>query len=186
MSDDRREFRKHVLRSVFEQSLDERVDRYLSVSHQWVTGDSHFALASAECIELYQDGYFTSCIMVSQSVGEGILKFVALRNGIEPSNYKSRQELATYLVQSRVISQDFADAFIRIWESYRNDFHHMNPPVSGVPLEATAMSNVLDLSVIEREIFECRPGPNGSIVPVNRIYWDVAPDGSVPVFLRLG
>ncbi len=54
------------LRSSLEQSIDQRVDRYLEINHQWIIGNHYFAAASAECIELYRDGYFISTVMVSE------------------------------------------------------------------------------------------------------------------------
>jgi len=185
MSDEQRELLKKTLESLFHQTLDVRIDRFLSVNHQWITGGHHFARASSETLYLYRDGYYTSCIMVTQSVAEGIIKFVAERNEISQQQGESKQDLAQRMLQSNIISQELVDAFVRIQGSYRNDFHHMNPTVADVDLACVAERNTNDLSVIEREIFACNFGPNGTVVPKNPLYWDIGNDGSVPAYVRL-
>ena len=182
--DDRREHVEYILRSEFEQSLQQRIDRYLSANHQPILGNHHFAHASTECVHLYRDGYFIACITLSQSVAEGIIRFVRDRNGLPQVEKESKQQLAVRLHDSGVISSAFAQALGRIHRSFRDDFHHMNAKVAEVELEPLAQRNIGDLAVIEREIFECSVA-NGTIVPKNARYWDAKPDGDVPVFLRL-
>jgi len=185
MSDSKRDTLKETLRSLLEQTLDERVDRYLSVSHQWITGDHHFAHASSEAVALYRDGYYTSCIMVTQAVSEAIIRFVAERNCLKQTQAETKQALARRAQQAGIISRPLLDAFVRIQCSFRNDFHHMNPPVARINLESLAKRNVTDLAVIEREIFECGFGSKGTIVPRNPLYWDVSEDGWGRAYLRL-
>ena len=48
--DDERELLKDTLRSAFEESFNERLDRYFAVNHQRIIGNHYFAHASA-CIE---------------------------------------------------------------------------------------------------------------------------------------
>lgn len=168
------------LRSSLEQSIDQRVDRYLEINHQWIIGNHYFAAASAECIKLYRDGYFISTVMVSQAVNEGIFKFVAERNSIAR---KSHEQLIKELMNGNIISEDCAEASKRIWGSFRNDLHHMNPKVATIPFEALAKRNLQDLSVIEKEIFDVDVN-NGKLIPHQPKYWDVQNDGTVPTFLR--
>lgn len=178
----RRHLVKESLRAALEQTLDERVDRYLEVRHQNVIASHHFAGASTECLDLYRDGYFLSTVMVSQSVVEGIFRFVLDRNCISADG--ERPEMATLLVERGIISRQCADAFVRIWKSFRNDVHHMNPKVADVPFAELAKRNVEDLATIEREIFAY--GINdGKLSPVQPKYWNLQADGTVPVFLRL-
>jgi hypothetical protein len=185
MNDERREMLKGTLRWCLEQSLDQRVDRYLSVNHQWVTGGHHFAHASSECLDLYRDAYFLSCVMVAQAVSDGIAKFVAERNGVTRQEQESNQALVRRMQQQGIVSRPFADAFDRIQGSFRNDYHHMNPPVGGLDHESLAGRNIVDLAAIEREIFECSTGNGGTLVPKNHLYWDIDPDGTMLVYLRL-
>ena len=176
----RRKQMQDALRSSLEQSIDKRVDRYLEIDHQWIIGNHHFSAASAECLELYRDGYFISTVMVSHAVNEGILKFVAKRNSI---NRESHEQLIEDLINKNVISKDCAKASKRIWGSFRNDVHHMNPKVATIPFEVLAKRNLQDLSVIEREVFGVGID-NGKLVPDQPKYWDVQNDGTVPAFLR--
>ncbi len=173
---------KDDLRQACEQTLDERVDRYLEIEHQGIIGDHYFAAASSECINLYRDGHFIATVMASQAVNEGILKFIAERNNIQAKNH---EELMNVLVTKGLISCDCADASERIWRSFRNDVHHMNPKVASIPFKQLAKQNLQSLAVVEREIF----GVNieqGKLLPKQPKYWDVQKDGTVPVFLRLG
>ena len=62
------------------------------VAHQGVIPNHHFAVASSECIKLYRDGYLLSAVMVSQSVTEGIWRFVLERNQIQLKELKGRRK----------------------------------------------------------------------------------------------
>ena len=180
-NDARRDMIRREMREGLEFAIEERLERYLDVEHKGVIANHHFADASSECINVYRDGYFISAAMVSQSVTEGIWKFVLDRNQI-PFDADC-PALAAKLVQSGVLSQDCADAFTRIWRSFRNDVHHMNPSVIKVPFREIARRNLKDLAVIEHEIFAVT-FDNGSLVPIQPRYWDIQPGGMTEVFLR--
>lgn len=173
---------REAIRAEFEHSLEQRVDRYVEVQHQGIVPNHHFAVASSECLNLYRDGYFLSTVMVSQSVAEGIFHFVLDRNGLSAN--RECPEMAKLLVDREVISGLCADAFVHIWRSFRNDVHHMNPKVARMPIKQLAQRNISDLATIENEIFAWRRN-NGKLIPIHAKYWDLQPDGSVPVFLRL-
>ena len=181
---------KSEMRAALEQTIEIRVERYLEVEHQGVIPNHHFAAASSECINLYRDGYLLSAVMVSQSVTEGIWKFVLERNQIQPKKLKAgvgkkmkRSAVAAVLVKQKIISTECAEAFVRIWLSFRNDVHHMNPKVSTVPFRELARQNMVDLAAIEREIFSFTFS-NGNLVPVQPRYWDLQADGTTSAFLR--
>jgi len=182
--DQQRELLNRSICSELERTIDARIDRYLSVNHQWLIANHHFAHASHECLLLYRDGYFTSCIMVAQALSEGILMFVAKRNNVQQVEKKTKQVLAKKMQQDGILSQAFVEAFGRIQRSFRNDFHHMNLPVATVPLEALAKRLIADLATLEREVFEYSIGAGGTLLPKNLKYWDMQPDGSVPVYVR--
>jgi len=73
---------KEAIISDFNSSVDQRVDRYIEIGHQWIIGNHHFAAASAECINLYRDGHFIAAVMMSHSINEGIIVFIAGRIGL--------------------------------------------------------------------------------------------------------
>jgi hypothetical protein len=122
--------------------------------------------------------------MVAQAISEGILKLVAERNNVQRGEKEKNPALARRMEQDGIFSQAFGEAFARIQRSFRNDFHHMNPPVATVDLEAFAKRNMTDLAALEREIFEYSIGPEGTLVLKNPKYWDLQPDGSVLVDVR--
>ena len=142
---------KDHLQSGLEQTLNQRIDRYLEIDHQGIIGNHHFAAASSECINLYRDGYYISTVMVSQAVNEAIVKLVAERNGIKEKT--EHNELMEEFVQKGIISSECAQASKRIWGSFRNDVHHMNPKVTSIPFQQLAKRNLQDLATVEKEIF---------------------------------
>ena len=172
---------KQSLQSNLESTIDQRVERYLEIDHQGIIGAHHFAEASSECINLYCDGYFISAVMVSQSVNEGIIKFVAEKNGVKHEDFTKSIDK---FVKKEIISKECAEATTNIWESFRNDVHHMNPKVDSIPFQELAKNNLLNLAVIEKEIFGA-DYKNGKLAPHYPQYWEIGDDGTVSVFLRL-
>jgi hypothetical protein len=184
VSEQERDIVRQSLYSELEATINQRIDRYLSVKHQWLVGLHHFARASHECLLLFRDGYFTSCITLTQAVAEGIVSFVAERNNLRMADRETKQELAKRMCESGIVSQGLVSSFVQIQRSYRNDFHHMNPTVASVDLESLAVRNISDLATIEREIFDVDIGPEGAVVPKNVRYWDPRPDGTLPAYIR--
>jgi hypothetical protein len=168
--------------------IEEKISRYLEIEHQGIIGGHYFANASSECIYLYRDGYFIGAVMMSHSINEGIIKFVAERNKIsrnrEDGGTKTIEELIRELRNKDIISEDCAAASTKIWENFRADIHHMNPTVAKIPFQKLAQQNLKHLSTIEKEIFG-HDINNGAIAPHQPKYWDVNSEGKMAVFLRL-
>ena len=186
--DIKRQTLKDNLAASYNSSIDERVDRCLDIDHHWIIGNHHFAAASSECINLYRDGHFIAAVMMSHSINEGIIVFVAERVQL-PKNKsdggaKSIEDLISELEQNKTISKAYADAARDIYASYRNDVHHMNPKVSCIDFLLLARENLKRLSIIENEIFGVDI-VEGKMSPHHPAYWDLSPDGTVSVFLRL-
>ena len=95
---------KRRMRAALEQTIEDRVERHLEVAYQGVIPNHHFAAASSECINLYRDGYLLSAVMVSQSVAEGVWRFVLERNQIQPGG--DRPAVAAALVEQKIIGLD--------------------------------------------------------------------------------
>jgi len=184
---------KQNLKAEFEGTIDQRVERYIEIDHQGIIGGHHFAAASSECINLYRDGYFISAVMVSQSVNEGIIRFVTERNNIplysdsEKGKTKSIPELIDELERNKIISLICAEASRNICKSFRNDVHHMNPNVAEIAQHFAhlAKRNLQDLAKIEKEIFGVDFAPDGRFILRQPKYWDIKDDGTAPVYLRL-
>ena len=174
---------KDSLLSELEQTVDQRIDRYFEIDHQGIVGNHYFARASSECIKLYRDGYYISAVMVSQAVNEGIVKFIAERNGIKEK--KTYCDLLNEFMQKSIITSECAQSSKEIWGSFRNDVHHMNPKVATIPFQQIAKKNLQNLAIIEKEIFGA-DFRNGNLIPHHPKYWDIQKDGTVPAFLRLG
>jgi hypothetical protein len=177
---------KESIQSQCQSFMEEKIDRYLEIDHQGVIGGHYFAPASSECIYLYRDGYFIGAVMMSHAINEGIMKFVAERNDIAKANAdgttKTVEDLINELKGKDIITNVCADASLKIWKSYRNDIHHMNPKVEKIDFRVLAQQNLKHLSTIEREIFDFKID-NGAIVPTQPKYWDMRSDGTAPAFL---
>lgn len=179
---------KESIEAHYQSFIDEKIDRYLEIERQGIIGGHYFASASSECIYLYRDGYFIGAVMISHAINEGIIKFVAERNDIQKNKTdgttKTIEDLINDLRGKEIISTDCGNASIKIWRSYRNDIHHMNPTVAKIDFKKIAKQNLNHLSIIEKEIFDFKI-KNGAISPTNPKYWDIKKDGTASVFLRL-
>lgn len=167
--------------------IEEKIDRYLEFEHQGIVGGHYFAPASSECIYLYRDGYFIGAVMMSHAINEGIVKFIAERNKIERNNTDGNSSCECLIKELRkksILSDASAEASMQIWQSYRNDIHHMNPKISTIDFGKIAKQNLKCLSTIEKEIFGFNIN-NGTIAPTQPLYWDMKDDVTAAVFLRL-
>ena len=182
MSSDEDTIRAH-LKSRFESTFEERVKRALEMRPQIIIPHHHFTWASTECVYLYRDGYFLATAMATQALNEGLIRFIAERNKI-PSN-QDLYALVDTFVANDIVSTMTADAMRRVLKSFRNDFHHLNPSISKIPVQEIAKRNIEDIGVIEKEIFE-HTYDNGKISPKQEKYWDVRADGTILVSLRFG
>lgn len=174
---------RHYLKSRFETTFEECVQRALEVRPQSIVPHHHFTLASTECIYLYRDGYFMATAMATQALNEGLIRFIAERNSMSPNQEPG--VLVDLFVAKTIVSTSCADAMRRILRSFRNDFHHLNPSISKVPVQAIAKRNIEDIASIEKEIFE-HSYQDGKISPKQEKYWDVTPQGTILVNLRPG
>ena len=177
----RKEQLKNDFLSLFNSTLEQKVERYLEITHQKIIGNHHFANASSECIYLYSDGYFISVIILSQSVCEGIMNFIYERNKI--SNNVDRPEMLKIITDKNIVTKYLAKASLRIWKSFRNDYHHMNPKVGKLNHERIARNNIKDLAIIENEIFGFKLSESGRLKPNNPLYWD-GENNTVSAYLR--
>ncbi len=185
----KRQMVKDNLTVAFNSSLDARVDRYLDIGHQWIIGNHHFAEASSECINVYRDGHFIAALMMSHSINEGIVVFVADRVKMprhkSDGKAKSIEDLIGELEHQKTISKSCADAARGIYGSYRNDIHHMNPKIGSIDFSSLARENLKRLAMIEGEIFGVDITSDGKLKPHAPPYWDLNVDGTVSAFLRL-
>jgi hypothetical protein len=171
---------KQNLLNEYSSFIDEKVERSIKLEHNKIIGGHYFASASSECIKLYRDGYFIATVMMSHAINEGILKFVAERNTVKMD---CNEKLINHLNDRGIITKKCYEATMRIWKSYRNDIHHMNPKVASIPFSKLAEKNIYDLTSIEKEIFGFSIR-NGVIVVTQPKYWDIQKDGTAPIFLR--
>jgi hypothetical protein len=187
-SEVKRQMLKENIKSQCVSTIEEKINRYLEIEHQGIIGGHYFAPASSECIYLYRDGYFIGAVMMSHAINDGIIKFVAERNGIEKHNAdgttKSLEKLVGEVSEKNFFSTACADASMTIWKSFRADIHHMNPTVAKLDFQKLAQKNLKCLSFIEKELFDYKFN-NGAIAPTHPQYWDIEPDGTTTAFLRL-
>lgn len=161
------------LRTIDDRTREERVDRYLEVKRSIAIPindfTSHFIEALDECINLYRDGYFIATVMMTQSVNEGLLKLVAERKSIQYEN-EGYCYLFDILLEQNILPKEFIDASKQIYNSYRNDVHHMNPKVSEIDFPSLAKANIHNLIIVENEIFFTDIS-EGKLIPKYPEFW---------------
>ena len=172
------------LREDFERTIAERAERFLLVRRKCIGPAHHFSHVIHEAIDLFRDGYFVSCVMATQALAEGIVRLVAERNLGTAASSTKKQELVATLTASGVLSQSFADAFMRIQRSWRNDFHHMNPTIANLDVYQIAEQNIQDIRVMEDEVFGFDFADGGAIIPKVPKYWDFTSEGDVKAFVN--
>ncbi len=170
-----------TLRQLFEQTLPDRIRRYLEVKPHPITAYHHFSSVSAECIDLFRDGHFFGCISLVQAVTEALVKFLCIRNGWKSE--KQFEKNIHKLFSRKFISDQVKDYFLQIWQT-RDDYHHLNPNIETdrQKLESIAREKLDILNKIESDIFAFTL-VEGKIRPTNLKYWDIDGD-TAEVFLR--
>lgn len=159
------------LRAIDDRTREERVDRYLEVNRSIAIPitdfTKHFIDALKECINLYRDGYYIATVMLTQSVNEGLLKLVAERKSIQ---YKSKGYLLEIMMEQNILPKECINASKQIYNSYRNDVHHMNLKVSEIDFPSLAKKNIHNLMVVENEIFYTDIS-EGKLIPKYPEFW---------------
>ncbi len=175
------------LRNWFEAELPGRIERRLgSQVHSPIPLD-FFSAASSECRELFVNGNFYGCITLSQSVAEGLAKFIAARSKLSVvEDFGQQINILQGKNVERMISKDAYAAFRRIHGTDRNDFHHLNKEIEQDwrELEKRAKACIEALYAIESEVFAIE-WDNGKIIRVQPKYWpEPADNGDMLVFIR--
>lgn len=171
------------IKQEFEQTLSERVERYLQVKPHKIIPNAPFAAPSAQCSLLFRDGHFYACIALVQAVAEAIVRYIC---DIDFSKHDRVFEKNVEKLHTRKFIDDkLQRALLKIWHK-RDDYHHLNSNVESDrdTLEKLAKEKACLLVEVESEIFKFTFGKNGSIIPKYPKYWKIIGD-QVGVFLRL-
>ncbi len=170
------------IRQEFEQTLPERVERYLQVKPHIIIPNAPFAVPSSECSFLYRDGHFYACIALVQAVAEAIVRYICdIDFRGHSKDFKKNVEK---LYKEKSISDKIRESLLKIWEK-RNDYHHLNSSVESDrrTLEKLAKEKACLLVEVESEIFKFGFGKDGSIIPKYPKYWKISGDRA-EIFLR--
>jgi hypothetical protein len=169
------------LRQLFELKLPDRIKRHLEVKPHPIVANHHFSTASAECIELFRDGYFYGCIALTQAVAEALVKFLCKRNGWRPS--KVFEKNVDTLRKRNFIADGVKKSLLQVWDR-RDDYHHLNHTIETDrnKLETLAREKMRLLNDVEAEIFQFT-FVDGKIAPTQPKYWDID-GGKADVYLR--
>jgi hypothetical protein len=171
------------LRSEFEATLKDRLDRYLAVKPHEIIPHTHFAPVSTELSLLFRDGHFYGCIALSQAVGEALIRFMCQRNGFKPS--KTFEDNLEKLQKRGFLSSTLKSRLTELW-SGRDDYHHLNPNIeqNRRKLQDLAKDKAHLLLEIEKEVFGFSIN-NGALVPSYPKYWDIDEQGRTQTYLRI-
>ena len=121
-----RQLLEDSMRQEFDQTLPDRITRYLQVKPHEVIPYQHFSPASAECSLLFRDGHFYACIALIQAVAEALVRFLCPAHSWKPG--KAFEKNVERLAVRGFISADLKEALMRIWEA-RDTYHHLNPDI---------------------------------------------------------
>jgi hypothetical protein len=170
------------IRQEFEQTLPERVERYLQVKPHGIIPNAPFAVPSSECSFLYRDGHFYACIALVQAVAEAIVRYIC---DIDFRGHdRVFEKNVEKLYKRKFISDKLRKSLLKIWEK-RDAYHHLNPNVEfdRQTLEKLAKEKARLLFEVESEIFKFSRGKDGSIILKYPKYWKIS-GGRAEVFLR--
>lgn len=168
------------IKQEFEQTLSDRVTRYLQVKSHEIVPYTHFSAASAECSSLFRDGHFYGCIALSQAVAEALVRFLCQSDSWKPS--KEFEKNVDKLFERNFMSAKLRRSLLKIWER-RDDYHHLKPNIKTDRQTLTELANEKAglLAEIESEVF-CYTVADGKIIPKYPKYWTASGN---QVFLRL-
>lgn len=172
----------HSMKQEFEQTLPERVERYLQVEPHGIIPNAPFAAPSSECSLLFRDGHFYACIALVQAVAEAIVKYMC------DIDFKKHDKVFEKNVEKlhtrKLIDDKLRESLLKVWDK-RDDYHHLNSNVKSdrQTLENLAKEKACLLVEVESQIFEFSVA-NGRITPKYPKYWKIS-GGQAEVFLRL-
>lgn len=171
------------IKQEFEQTLQERVERYLQVKPHGIIPNAPFAVPSSECSLLFRDGHFYACIALVQAVAEAIVRYMC---DVDFKNHdKVFEKNLEKLHTRKFIDDKLRESLLNIW-ARRDDYHHLNSSVKSdrQTLENLARQKACLLVEVESHIFEFKVAQDGRIVPKFPKYWKIG-NGQMEVFLRL-
>jgi hypothetical protein len=181
----REEIEDH-LRRTFEAELPGRIDRYDKSRVHPVIPDGYFAAASSECRDSFVSGNFYGCIVLAQSVGEGLAHFIAETNGLrQVDDHLQQINILQHEGSHPPISPGAYKGFRDIRGKDRNDFHHLNPNIEQdrLKLEARSLACLEGLFAVESEVFAVEFVGEGRIRHVHPQYWPTR-GNETEVFVR--
>ena len=170
------------MKQEFEQTLLERVKRYLQVKPHGIIPNAPFAVPSSECSLLFRDGHFYACIALVQAVTEAIVRYMC---DIDFKNHaKVFEKNVEKLHTRKFIDDKLRESLLKIW-GRRDDYHHLNSNVKSdrQTLENLAREKTRLLVKVESRIFEFNIA-DGILIPKYPKYWNIS-GNQIEVFFRL-
>ena len=165
----------------YQQSIEQRAKRYLSVRPHKIIPLTHFAAVSAEVPKLFRDGHFYGAIALTQAISEALVRFMCKCNSFRSE--KDHEKNIDKLFQRKFIDKELKDKLLELWNS-RHDYHHLNYSIEQdrQKLESLAQEKIKLLNEIEGIVFAFTIN-NGAIVPQQPKYWPDIEKGKVFILL---
>jgi len=167
----------------YQQNIEQRAKRYLSVRPHKIIPFTHFAAVSAEVYKLFRDGHFYGAIALTQAMSEALVRFMCKCNSFRSE--KNHEKNVDKLFQRKFIEKELKDKLLELWNN-RHDYHHLNYSIEQdrQKLELLAQEKIKLLNEIESIVFAFTINNSGAIVPQQPKYWPDIKKGKVPVYLR--
>jgi hypothetical protein len=168
----RRATTAELMKQEFEQTLPERIKRYLQAKPHEIIPNTPFAAPSSECSLLFRDGHFYACIALVQAVAEAIVRYMC------DIDFKKHDKVFEKNVDKlhirKFIDDKLKESLLKIWDR-RDDYHHLNPTVNSdkQTLENLAKEKTCLLVDVEKNIFEFSYNNDGRIIPKHPQYWKI-------------
>ena len=167
------------------------IERYFEVYRKPITirpfRKHHFYKPFDECFQTYRSGFFIACTMMTQSINEGIINFVAERNSIKAKRGGNLPLTIGKFVKHGLFTNEAAQASKVICErDERNDLHHMKPEISQIEdWHKLAKRNLRNLKKVESCVFGY-DFEDKTIRPHHPQHWEKGNDNLIQGLLRFG
>ena len=137
-----------------DRQLRKLLERRLEISHHPVVAERHFSESYKESIQAYYSGHFIACTMMTHPINEGIIKFLVEKNSVQECSNQKRLKTIDLLKDIGLLTDYAAEASKEIYNSHRDDIHHMNKEISQIKdWHKQANQNLRNLTIVTSCVF---------------------------------
>ena len=137
-----------------DKQLRKLLERRLEISLHPIVAERHFSESYMESIKAYYSGHFIACTMMTHPINEGIIKFLVEKNSVQGCSNQKRLKTIDLLKDIGLLTDYAAEASKEIYNSHRDDIHHMNKEISQIKdWHKQANQNLRNLTIVTSCVF---------------------------------